>query len=265
MKKISEFFKNLGEKISDFFKDKDFKEIIKDKRVLIGIGVVLVLIIALIVGTKLKKEKDLIDMGGLMDEQASEKSEEQLQYHYMITRNTQWGDDYSDILVNEEGNVLDYDKNTYITVDYETLFDLKFLPTYLFEKGKLVAILYEADLTAEDVDTVSLTHSGFAASISYVYENLYRENNKWSSGQDRKYDTNLWSKAVLDGKLTEQSIWNSNSEKVFLITGQKSYFKFIEKNKERDLTPSMSFIVIADDYIENHTFNDIVKITPKGN
>lgn len=238
------------------------KDILKDRRIVIGLGVVIIILIATFVISRLIQRENLIDIGDIMNEQASEKTEEQLQYHYIITRNSTWGEDYDSIYSKETGNIIDAEKGKYITVDYETLFDVKFLPTYLFDGGDLCAILYEADLGAEDISQISLIHNDFAVSIHYVYENLYRENNKWSSGQARKYDTNLWSNAILDGKLTLQSIWNSNDEKVFLLTGQSSYFKFIEHDKERTLNPAMSFIVIEDDYLEKNNFNDLVKIIP---
>ena len=241
------------------------KELLQNKKVLMGIGaVVIIILIGIVAFSLFKKEPPIVDIGDSMNEQAPDKNEEQLQLHYIITRNTKWGDEYDSILNAETGNILDYQKGKYITVDYENLFDVKFLPTYIFNGGKLAAIIYECDLSAEELDKISLLHNDFAVNVHYVYENLYRENNKWSSGQARKYDTNLWSNAILDGKLTLQSIWNSNEEKVFLLTGQNSYFKFLEKNKERVQNPSMSFVVIADDYLTKNNFNDLIKVKPDG-
>lgn len=236
--------------------------ILKDKKVLIG-GVVLIILVVLMIGlfSFFKNRKDIIDMGDVMNEQASEKNEEQLQLHYMITRNTQWGTDFKTILESEAGNILDYKKNSYITCDYETVFGWRFLPTYLFDNGKLVSIIYEMDLTSEDTTTISLIHQDLAVNIHFIYENLYRENNKWVSGQERKYDTNLWSNAINEGRLTLQSIWNSSDEKVFLLTGKDSFFSFLNKNKERVVNPFSTFLVISDDYLKNGgTFSGLTKI-----
>lgn len=235
-----------------------------NKKNLLIIGIVGILIISSIVlFSLLKKDDPIIDMGDIMDQQASEKTEEQLQLHYVIMRNMEWGTNSATVLNAEVGNILDYEKGKYVTVDYETLFDVSFVPTYLFDNDKLVAILYEADLSGEDVSTISTIHQDLSVNIHYVYENLYRENNKWISGQERKYDINLWSNAILEGKLTLQSIWNSTSEKVFLLTGHSPYFKFLEKNKEREITPSMTFLIISDTYLRSgKSLNNLVNIVP---
>lgn len=243
--------------MKNFFSNK------KNLIIFIAVIVIVLIIVGISIFFLLRKKEPIVDMGDILDQQAGQKTEEQLQLHYMIMRNTQWGTDSNSVLNLEAGNILDYDKEKYITCDYETLFDISFIPTYLFNKDELVAILYEADLSAEDNSKISLIHQNLSVNIHYIYENLYRENNKWSSGQERKYDTNLWSNAILNGKLALQSIWNSNTEKVFLLTSNSPYFKFLEKNKEREMSPSITFIVISDEYLRSgKTLNDLIKIEP---
>lgn len=239
------------------------KNFFSNKRNIIIVSVIGIILVGVLIFLLTRKEPPLVDIGDLLDQQAGQKTEEQLQLHYMIMRNTKWGTDSTTILNAEAGNILDYDKGKYITCDYETLFDVSFVPTYLFDNDKLVAILYEADLSAEDTSKISLIHQNLSVNIHYIYENLYRENNKWISGEERKYDTNLWSNAILNGKLTLQSIWNSNTEKVFLLTGHSPYFGFLEKAKEREISPSTTFIVISDTYLrEGKSLNNLVKIIP---
>lgn len=233
-----------------------------NKKKIIIFGIIgLLIIVCILISTKLinNKKKSMIDMGDIMNEQALKKSEEQLKLHSMILRNSTWGASMDEIAFEEKGNLLDYSKD-YLTVDYETLFDLNFLPTYLFEKDKLVAILYEADLTIEDLTQLSGIHQGLAVNIHYVYEQLYRENNKWKTGEERKYDKNLWTNAILNGELTLQSIWNSSDEKVFLITDQNPLFGFLQKEKEDTGKAYMSFIIVSDEFLKDNIFDKLLNI-----
>lgn len=239
----------------------------KINKKMIGFIILLILIfIFSFLGLKFIKsqKKDLIDMGDIMNEQATKKTEEQLKLHSMILRNTSWNSDFETISNEEKGNIIDSKNKKYITCDYETMFDKKLLPTYLFDNNKLVAILYEVDLSQEDLSNLALIHQTLATNIHYVYEKLYRENNKWKSGEERKFDNNLWTKAITSGNLTLQSIWNSNDEKVFLLTGNKPFFQFLEKEKDRKLTSSITFIVISDEFLKTKGLKDLVNIIPEG-
>lgn len=206
--------------------------------------------------------KKLINMGNIMNENVATKSEAQQKLHSMILRNSNWDSDYNTIINEEKDNIIDSSSNKYITCDYETLFNRKVLPTYLFDNDKLVSILYELDLSQEDLSNIALIHQDFAVNIHSVYENLYRENNKWKTGEERIFDNNMWTNAIKDGKLTLQSIWNSNNEKVFLLTSNKPFFQFLQTEKQRTLPYSITFLVISDEYLKSKSLNDLVKIIP---
>lgn len=236
----------------------------KKKKILLisGIGVIVLLVLIFIIFKIFdNKRNSMIDMGNIMNEPALKKNAEQQKLHSMILRNATWGASIDDIALEEKGNLLDYSDN-YLTVDYETLFDITFLPTYLFHKNKLVAILYEADLSLKNLEDLSTIHQDLSVNIHYVYEQLYKENNNWKTGEARKYDKNLWTNSILNGDLTLQSIWNSNDEKVFLITGKKPLFKFLDKEKEDASKAYMSFVIVSDDYLDKKMFDDLLKITP---
>lgn len=239
-----------------------------DRKKLITYGIVgIIILILLIFGiSKLlhmsKEDRDsLFDIGNLLNQEAVEKNEEQQAIHSLILRNSAWGSSMDDVAIEERGNLIDYGDD-YLTCDYETLFGLTWLPTYLFKNNKLVAILYEANLSQSNLDELSSLHQDVAVNIHYVYEQLYRENNKWATGQPRKYDKNLWTKSILNGKLTMQSVWNSSNEKIFLVTNNKPLFGFLQKI--RGVTPKayMAFIIVSDDFLLTNDFNDLMNIKP---
>lgn len=239
-----------------------------DKKKLISYGAAAIIILVLLIGGIVKflgmskEERDsLFDIGNLLNQEAVEKNEEQQAIHSLILRNSAWGSSMDDVAIEERGNLIDYGDN-YLTCDYETLFNLTWLPTYLFKDNKLVAILYEANLSQSNLDELSSLHQDVAVNIHYVYEQLYRENNKWATGQPRKYDKNLWTKSILNGKLTMQSVWNSSNEKIFLVTNNKPLFGFL--SKIRGITPKayMAFIIVSDDYLLTNDFNALMDIKP---
>lgn len=241
------------------------KEILQkiDKKFIIAIVAVIVLIVGFftVKNVFFNNDGSIVDITGLLDEEAAKKSAEQQKIQSMILRNSSWSDDMQKIAYEEKGNLIDYSDN-YLTCDYETLFDLNVLPTYLFNKDKLVAILYEVDMSEEDLQEVSTIHQDLSVNIHYVYEQLYREKNSWKTGQARKYDKNLWSNGILSGELSLQSIWNSNNEKVFLITNNQPLFKFLSTEKGEEPKASMSFIVVSDEYLATNKFDNLMKIVP---
>ena len=234
-----------------------------DKKVIIITAVIIIIIIAsfVLINNLSKDDNHLFDLGNLLNQEAADKNEEQQGIHSLILRNAVWGSSMDDVALEERGNLIDYGKE-YLTCDYETLFGVTWLPTYLFKDNKLVGIVYEANLSLENLDELSSIHQDVAVNIHYVYEQLYRENNKWATGQDRKYDKNLWTKALLNGKLTMQSVWNSSNEKVFLVTNNKSLFGFLEKQKGEAQKASMAFIIVSDDFLLKNDFDVLMDIKP---
>lgn len=243
-------------------KKKNILESINKKYLIIGAIIILVLIIGIIIFNKIPKDgTPLFDLGNLLNQEAVEKDEEQQGIHSLILRNSAWGSLMDDVAIEEKGNLIDYGDD-YLTCDYETLFGRTWLPTYLFQDNKLVGIVYEANLSIENLDELSSIHQDVAVNIHYVYEQLYRENNKWATGQDRKYDKNLWTRALLNGKLTMQSVWNSSNEKVFLVTNNKSLFGFLEKQKGEPQKASMAFIIVSDEFLLKNEFEVLMDIKP---
>lgn len=242
-----------------------------DRKKIITIGAIaIIVLILLILGIKkfsnMSKEErdDFFNLGNLLNQEAVEKNEEQQTIHSLILRNSAWGSSMDDVAIEERGNLIDYGDD-YLTCDYETLFGLTWLPTYLFKDNRLVAILYEANLSQANLDELSSIHQDVAVNIHYVYEQLYRENNKWATGQPRKYDKNLWTKSILNGKLTMQSVWNSSNEKIFLVTNNKPLFGFLQKVRGTSLKAYMAFIIVSDEYLLTNDFNDLMEIKPSNN
>lgn len=228
----------------------------KGKFILLGIAAALIVFIVIISIVNSSKKKDIIDLGPISTDIVL--SEEQLQEHYMLIRNTSWGDSYDDILDNEAGNVLSSQANSYIVCDYETLFGYNALPVYLFDNSGLISITYLFETSNIETSAISKYHQNIGAGIYSTYPNLYKENNIWSSGQDRIYDINLWSSSIMNGTLTMQSVWNGVNEKVFLVTSKTPYFNFLDKEKGVESDVHVSMVILSNDYLRNDSFKSLV-------